>query len=264
MHAPVITLTTDFGTRDPWVGIMKGVILGICPGARLVDLSHEIAPQDVLDGALTLESAARFYPAGTIHLAVVDPGVGSARRALGVRAGGQLFVGPDNGLLSLAVARGGGSEEAVELSSAAYRLAPLSHTFHGRDLFAPAAAHLAVGVPLSRFGPGVTDPVELVVPPVRHEGSRVVGEVIGVDRFGNLLTSVTEEDLASLEGSSAPVVEVAGIGVGAPVTAYANVPRGDAGAILGSTGRLEIFVRDGSARSALGCGRGARVLVKRA
>jgi len=262
MPAPVITLMTDFGTRDPWVGIMKGVILGICPGAQLVDLSHEIAPQDVLEGALCLEAAVGFFPAGAVHLAVVDPGVGSARRALGIRAGGQLFVGPDNGLLSLAVGQAGGPTEAVELSNHAYRLTPLSRTFHGRDLFAPAAAHLAAGVALGCFGSVVSDPVTLSIPAARREAGRVVGEVIGVDRFGNLLTSVTEEDLAGLEGSGALAVEISGVGVGAPMAAYSEAPPDAVGAILGSTGRLEVFVRDGSARSRLGCGRGAPVLVK--
>ena len=120
MHAPIITITTDFGTRDPWVGIMKGVMLGICPGAHLVDLSHDIAPQDVLEGALCLEAAARFFPSGTIHLAVVDPGVGSSRRGVAAQAGGQSFVGPDNGLLSLAVTLNGGPALAVELANRAF------------------------------------------------------------------------------------------------------------------------------------------------
>lgn len=264
MNAPIITLTTDFGTRDPWVGIMKGVILGICPGAQLVDLSHDIAPQDVLEGALCLEAAVRYFPPETIHLAVVDPGVGSARRGLAIRASGQSFVGPDNGLLSLAVELGGGPTEAVELTNRAYRLAALSRTFHGRDLFAPAAAHLAMGVPLARFGSAVGDPERLSPPRARSEEGRVLGQVIGVDRFGNLVTSVTEADLAGLGEPRALVVEVAGVGVGAPVAAYSDAPPGGAGAVVGSTGRLEVFVREGSARSALGCGRGAPVLVRQA
>src|SRR5262245_17003171 len=264
MHAPIITITTDFGTRDPWVGIMKGVMLGICPGAQLVDLGHDIAPQDVLEGALCLEAAVRFFPPGTIHLAVVDPGVGSSRRGVVVQAGGQYFVGPDNGLLSLAVALNGGPALAVEIANRAYRLEPLSRTFHGRDLFAPAAAHLAAGVSLARFGPSVTDLVSLPLPPASCAEGRVSGEVIGVDRFGNLVTSITEADLAGLGGeASALLVEIAGRAVGAPVTAYAEAAPGGAGAVMGSTGRLEVFVREGSARALLGCERGASVLVKR-
>jgi S-adenosyl-l-methionine hydroxide adenosyltransferase len=169
MSTPIITLTTDFGARDPWVGIMKGVILGICPAARLVDLSHVIGAQDVLDGALCLEAAVGFFPRGTIHLAVVDPGVGGTRRPMALQTGGQCYVGPDNGLFSLALERDGGRVEAVELTAREYRLSPVSRTFHGRDIFAPAAAHLASGVPLERLGRAMTDPVRLVLPSSRHE-----------------------------------------------------------------------------------------------
>jgi len=262
MTAPIVTLTTDFGTRDPWVGIMKGVILGIAPAVRLVDLSHEIAAQNVLEGALCLEAAARFFPRGTIHLAVVDPGVGSARRALAVRAGGQCYVGPDNGLLSLAFAQTPEAILAVELTMAEYRLSPLSRTFHGRDLFAPAAAHLASGIPLERLGPVVTDPVRLALPVTQRERDLVRGEVLGVDRFGNLVTSLTETDLIGL-ASSALVVEIGEVELGAPVSAYAEASPGRLGAIVGSTGRLEIFARDGSAHAMLGLGCGAPVVVRR-
>ena len=263
MSAPIITLTTDFGTRDPWVGIMKGVMLGICPEARLVDLSHDIAPQDVLEGALCLEAAASFFPAGTIHLAVVDPGVGSSRRPLALRAGGQCYVGPDNGLLSLVLDGSGGHVDAVELTEPKYRLLPTSQTFHGRDIFAPAAAHLALGVRLERLGPAVTDPVRLVLPAARHGDGLVRGEVIGVDRFGNLLTSLTGKDVAALEGPWTLVVEIGDVRVDGLVPTYSSARPGGMGAVVGSTGRLEVFVREGSARSALGLGRGAPVVVKR-
>jgi len=264
MSTPIITLTTDFGMRDPWVGIMKGVILGICPAARLVDLAHDIGAQDVLEGALCLEAAASFFPTGTIHLAVVDPGVGSSRRPMALRSAGQCFVGPDNGLFSLVLERAGGRVEAVELTAAEYRLARISRTFHGRDIFAPAAAHLASGVPLERLGRAITDPVRLILHSSRREEGLVAGEVIGADRFGNLFTSVTEEDLAGLDGPLDLVVEIGGIRVGAPVAAYSDVRPGAVGAVVGSTGRLEVFVRDGSAQAALGRGRGAPVVVRRA
>jgi len=262
MTAPIVTLTTDFGTRDPWVGIMKGVILGIAPTARLVDLSHDIAAQDILEGALCLEAAAPFFPRDTIHLAVVDPGVGSARRAIAVRAGGQYYVGPDNGLLSLAFAQAPALMAAVELTAAEYRLSSLSRTFHGRDLFAPAAAHLAAGVALERFGRAVADPVRLVLPVPQREGDHVRGEVLAVDRFGNLVTSLRGEDLSGLV-SSALVVEIGEVRLGAPLSAYADAPPGGLGAIMGSTGRLEIFARDGSAHAMLGRGRGAPVVLRR-
>jgi len=264
MSSPIITLTTDFGMRDPWVGIMKGVILGICPAARLVDLSHAIGAQDVLEGALCLEGAVGFFPTGTIHLAVVDPGVGGSRRPMALRAGGQCYVGPDNGLFSLVLERGGGPLEAVELTSGEHRLSRVSRTFHGRDVFAPAAAHLASGVPLERLGRALTDPVRLVLPSCRHEDGLVAGEVIGADRFGNLLTSVTEDDVARLDGPPGLMVEIGGIPLGAPVTAYSEARPGGVGAVVGSTGRLEVFVREGSARAALGLGRGTPVVVRRA
>lgn len=263
MTAPIVTLTTDFGTRDPWVGIMKGVILGIAPTARLVDLSHDVAAQDILEGALCLEAAAPFFPRGTIHLAVVDPGVGSARRAIAARAGEQYYVGPDNGLLSLAFAQAPAPVAAVELTGAEYRLSPLSQTFHGRDLFAPAAAHLAAGVALERFGRAIADLVRLALPVPQREGDHVRGEVLAVDRFGNLVTSLKGEDLSRLV-SSALLVEIGEETLGAPVSAYADAPQGGLGAIVSSTGRLEIFARDGSAHAMLGRGRGAPVVVRRA
>jgi S-adenosylmethionine hydrolase len=204
-----------------------------------------------------------FFPTSTIHLAVVDPGVGGSRRPMALRAGGQFYVGPDNGLFSLALERGGGGVEAVELTSTEYQLSPVSRTFHGRDIFAPAAAHLAAGVPLERLGRAMTDPVRLVLPSAQLESGLVTGEVIGADRFGNLFTSVTEEDLAGLDGSLGLVVEIGGIRVGAPVDAYSDARTGGVGAVFGSTGRLEIFVREGSAQAALGLGRGAPVVVKR-
>ena len=258
MTAPIITLTTDFGLRDPFVGVMKGVILAICPAARLVDLTHEIAPQDVLEGALALESGARFFPPGTIHLAVVDPGVGSAQRGLALRAGDYFFVGPDNGLFTAALAGRGWS--AVSLENPAYRLTEVSPTFHGRDIFAPAAAHLACGIALERFGPPVKDPVRLPWPECRAQGSGWVGEVIGADRFGNLITSVTA---ARLEGAGGWEVEIGGRSLGPLAACYADGPEGRPAALIGSSGRLEVFVRNGSARALLGAERGMEVRVSR-
>src|SRR5262249_10891956 len=174
---------------------------------------------------------------------------GSARRAIAVQAGGQRYVGPDNGLLSLAFARTSEAILAVELTMAEYRLSPLSRTFHGRDVFAPAAAHLPSGGPLQRLGPAVTDPVRLVLPLVQRERDLIRGEVLGVDRFGNLVTSLTEEDLGSL-ASSALVVEIGDVRLGSPVSAYADAPPGRLGAIVSSTGRLGAVARCGRAYAA--------------
>ena len=195
----LITLTTDFGLRDPFVGIMKGVVLSICPSARLVDLTHEIPPQDVLAGGLALEAAAPFFPAGTVHLAVVDPGVGTTRRAIAIRAGGFYLVGPDNGLFTFAL--DGDGWTAVALTAPEYRLANVSRTFHGRDVFAPAAAYLASGVPLERLGPTVSDPERLRRPACRLEDGELVGEVLDADRFGNLRTSIPAARLVEIPGA---------------------------------------------------------------
>ncbi len=258
----LITLTTDFGLRDPFVGIMKGVLLSICPSARLVDLTHEVAPQDVLAGGWALEAATPFFPPGTVHLAVVDPGVGTARRALAVRAGGHYFVGPDNGLFTFALERAGWT--AVSVTAPEYRLAEVSQTFHGRDVFAPAAAYLAGGVPLERLGPVVSDPERLRRPSCRLEGGELLGEVLDADRFGNLITSIPAARLAEIPGSGGIGLEVAGRRLRGPVDAYAEGGDGEPAVIVGSTGRLEIFVRGGSARDRLGVDRGAIVRVTRA
>ena len=261
MTTPVITLTTDFGLREPFVGIMKGVILGICREARLVDLTHEVAPHDILEAALALQSAWRFFPRGSIHLAVVDPGVGSERRALALASGGHLFVGPDNGIFSFALLGDGWS--AVSIEALAYRLPDVSRTFHGRDVFAPAAAHLASGIPLGGLGPALGDPVRLALPRSRKAGDEIVGEVIGSDRFGNLITSITADDMGELAGSGVLVVEVAGREIGSVATSYAAGAAGVPAAIMGSGGRLELFVRNASAHGTLGVGRGAPVKVRR-
>lgn len=258
----LITLTTDFGLRDPFVGIMKGVVLSICPSARLVDLTHEIPPQDVLAGGLALEAAVPFFPSGTVHLGVVDPGVGTARRAIAIRAGGTYLVGPDNGLFTFALEGHGWS--AVSLAAPEYRLAEVSRTFHGRDIFAPAAAYLASGVPLERLGPPVSDPARLRLPGCRLEDGGLVGEVLDADRFGNLLTSIPAARLVDVPGVGEVWLEVAGRHLPGPVNAYDEGRDGEPAVIVGSTGRLEIFVRAGSARDHLGARRGTIVRVTRA
>jgi S-adenosylmethionine hydrolase len=256
---PIVTLTTDFGRADPWAGVMKGVILGICPSARLVDLTHEVPPHDVAAGQLALEAAVPYFPPGTVHLAVIDPGVGSARRPLLVEAGGQRFVGPDNGLFTFALDAGG---SAVALESPALRLATLSRTFHGRDVFAPAAAHAALGLGLPAFGSPVTDPVRAPLPRARRDGADVVGEVLAADHFGNLVTSIRAEDLDAMGQAGVLRVALDGADIGPLREAYADGPRERPAAIVGSGGRLEIFVREGRA-VASGAGRGTPVRVGR-
>ena len=254
----VITLTTDFGTRDPYVAEMKAAILSIIRDVHVVDITHEVAPHDILEGALALEAAAPRFPAATIHVAVVDPGVGTARRGLAIASHDQVFVGPDNGLFTPFL--GDPRWRAFELTAAEFRGALVSQTFHGRDIFAPAAAHLARGLKPARLGPPVTDPVRLTLPQVRVAGGRVGGAVVHIDRFGNLVTSIHADALATLGASIA--VRVAGRTLPL-VRTYGELGRGNPGALVGSSNRLEIAVNAGSAAKALRAGRGTPVVVSR-
>jgi S-adenosylmethionine hydrolase len=251
----VVTLLTDFGLDDAYVGIVKGVVLAINPRARLVDLCHTVPPQDIRHGALLLASAWQAFPPGTVHLAVVDPGVGGSRRPIAVQAGGHRFVGPDNGLLGfcfdLPRARG------VVLAQARFHRRPVSPTFHARDIFGPVAAHCSRGVPLGRLGPPLADPVRLPAARLRRLGRRVEGEVLLVDRFGNALTNLTAEELP--ERPDRCVLDVGGMRIRGLSRTYADRPVGALGAVIDSSGRVEIFVRDGSAARRLGLLPGARV-----
>lgn len=257
MSGVVVTLLTDFGTRDPFVGVMKGVVLAACPSASLVDLSHEIAPQRVRDAAFWLGAAYPWFGLGTVHLAVVDPGVGSARRALAARADGQLFVAPDNGLLEV-VRRKAKHFEARELEPAALGITELSRTFHGRDLFAPVAGRLAAGsLSFERAG-GLVEPLATALVPQPRLGQHSAeGEVVLADRFGNLVTNLEAETLPGLAEGSVHVAGRALVVVGT----YADVVPGDAAAVVGSFGHLEVVCRDGSAAEELGIQSGAPVRV---
>lgn len=250
-QAPVIALLTDFGLRDPYVGVMKGVILGICPGARIVDLCHEIPPQDVAAGARALAANAGYFPEGTIFVAIVDPGVGSERAPIALAAQDRLFVGPDNGLLAhLDVDR------AVKIQNKAVMLQTVSRTFHGRDVFAPAAAHLGRGVKLDYLGPKIDRLRDLELPEPRETRAGLVGEVVWVDRFGNLITNIPGDRFK--EGAA---VRLGRRWIGKVVKTYSAVKPGELAALVGSSGTLEIAVRDGDAHGATGAAVGAPVLV---
>jgi len=269
--SPVITLTTDFGLDDAYVGTMKGVILSIVSDARLVDITHRIASQDVRQTAYVLYTVYRFFPPHTVHLVVVDPGVGSARRAIALRTPRGSFVGPDNGVFSYVMAEQP-LTAAVELADPRYRRARVSQTFHGRDIFAPAAAHLAAGVPIDQFGPLVPDPVTLPLPHLQVNPNVISGEVLHVDHFGNVITSIGclfwEAEELTLRPAFRGTGETGAQEVHfradeASVTAegheiqgvrrtYAEVEPGDALALVGSTGHLEIAVREGSGARELG------------
>ncbi len=256
----IITLTTDFGYRDPFVGIMKGVVSAIDPAATIIDLTHGVAPQDVTGGALALSAAVGFFPAGTIHVAVVDPGVGSERRPILVETDRACYVGPDNGLLSLAAGRQR-LIRVVHLSNPDYHLSPTSTTFHGRDIFAPAAAHVSAGIPPEKLGEAVAAFEGLNIPaPEELEGGAIAGQVIYVDGFGNLTTNIRREDLERFDPESVAVRigdrEVRGISAN-----YASAGTGNYLALVNSWGLLEISRCNGSARTGLGAGTGTRVLL---
>ena len=258
---PIIALLTDFGTRDHYVGAMKGVALGICPDATLVDITHDIPPQDVLGAALELAAAFRYFPKGTIFLCVVDPGVGSSRRALAADAGDYTFVAPDNGLLT-AVFRDSGTPRVVELTEPKYALATVSRTFEGRDRFAPAAAWLAAGVRLTDLGPTVTAWHSLDVPEPGVDSDRLSGVVLRVDRFGNLVTNIDRRRFDDFAAARLVVISAAGHDVTALVTTYAECENGSLCALFGSGDYLEIAVPGGSAAERLGLTRGAPVVVR--
>jgi S-adenosyl-L-methionine hydrolase (adenosine-forming) len=258
MARPLIALLTDFGLRDHYVGAMKGVILGICPEATLVDISHEIDPQDVFNGALELDAAYRYFPPSTIFLVVVDPGVGSTRRAIAIESGGYRFVGPDNGVFSLVVES---APRAVELTDPQFARPTVSRTFEGRDRFAPAAAWLAAGAELTALGRPVSSLVRLDLPLPRAAADGIDGEVLRIDRFGNLTTNIDATILAKMAG---PIT----VGIGRQlipriVSTYADVRPGELCALVGSSDRLEIAVSGGSAARTLGLGRGAVVQLRR-
>lgn len=253
----IITLTTDFGIRDPFAGIMKGVIASRAPAATVIDVTHGVPPQDVFAGALVLRHAVPYFPPGTIHVAVVDPGVGGPRRPLCVETAEGCLVGPDNGVLSLAAATAG-VRRIVHLTETRFFLAPTSATFHGRDVFAPVAAALATGTPPAALGTDSSTMARLELPPVEVEGTAIRGQVIYVDHFGNLVTNVPAETLAGRR----VVVSLRAVRVPGPSGSYGAVAVGDPVAVIGSWGLLEIAVRDGDARATLAAGVGDPVVVE--
>jgi len=262
--APVIAILTDFGYRDHYAGVMKGVIARIAPHVPIIDLTHGVAAQSIAAGAFLLARSWRYFPARTIFLAVVDPGVGSARApiAIDTRAGAR-FVGPDNGLLSIA-ARQAGVRRAVELTSPRHRLSEVSSTFHGRDIFAPAAAWLARGAAIGALGSGLDRIVELGLPEPLVSAARIRGEVLYVDGFGNLITNISRKDLARLPNSfrKKPLsVKIKGSAAIRIHRAYGDVPTGGALAAFGGFDLLEIALRDANAAMRYHAEAGASVVL---
>ncbi len=257
---PIITLTTDFGLADGTVGAMIGVIKSICPQSEVVNLAADIPPQDIARGAWALYQAAPFFPADAIHVTVVDPGVGSDRRRILMETDHGTFIGPDNGVMSWAW-RTIGRRHTYGLINPSYRIARIGVTFDGRDLFAPAAAHLALGVDPESFGPEIVDPVELPWPEPKRGDYRIEGEILVVDYFGNLITNVTLNDVAEGFGDEAFSVHLPGQRVAPFVGHYAGI-RSDLGAVVNGSGLIEIAARDRSAWEMTGIGRGTAIVIE--
>lgn len=261
MGRPVVALLTDFGTRDHYAGTLKGVVLTVCPDATLVDIGHDIPPHDVLAGALELAACYRYFPHGTIFLVVVDPGVGSFRRGIAADVGDYKFVAPDNGVLSAVFAEAP-PKKVVELTERKYARPTVSRTFEGRDRFAPAAAHLAKGVTLVSLGKSISDYVKVDVPHPAASASELVGQVVRIDRFGNLITNIDRRTLEHFSGKGRIAIEVGGREIPRMVATYAEAPPGELCALFGSTDHLEVAINASDAAAALSLGRGAAAKVR--
>jgi S-adenosylmethionine hydrolase len=261
--SPIITLTTDFGLKDPYVAEMKAVMLGICPKTAIVDITHEIEKFNVKMGAFVLASAAPYFPKGTIHVAVVDPGVGTKRKPILIETENSFYIGPDNGVLSLAATKQG-IKCAYEISNSKFMLPKISNTFHGRDMFAPAAAHLAKGTNPEKFGPKITDIVMPEFAEVRKKKNWLVGEVLHIDGFGNIITNFSEEDLKQLIAEKLLEVRLGNVCLRLRVCkAYGEVEPQKPLAIIGSHNFLEISINQGDAAKTFNVKTGDRIELRR-
>ena len=260
----IVTLITDFGEADHFVGAMKGVILGINPDVTLVDISHAISSHDIFDAAYTLAQSYRFFPPDTIHMIVVDPGVGSTRRAIVARAAGQKFVAPDNGVLSLVYDR---EEDPLvyQITAEHYFLNPVSNTFHGRDIFAPVTGWLSKGIELDKLGGPITDYVKFVAPRIRTAGGGLlVGVALKIDNFGNIITNLTSADIPQLFTDNAPPFKIMinQREISRLDSSYSAGKPGELLAVVGSSGYVEICTNRGSAAKLLNANRGTEVAIK--
>ncbi len=257
MRRPLITLTTDFGLADHFVGVMKGVICGILPAAHIVDISHEVTPFAVSEAAFLIVQSFPWFPAKTVHVVVVDPGVGTSRRPILVEAAGQYFLGPDNGALAMIYSRH--PSRIRHLTASRFFLPAVSQTFHGRDIFAPAAAHLAAGTPPAKFGKIITDYLRPPFEKPQRTGRRAwTGVVLKVDRFGNLTTNFHIEDFPAVR--TGPFVMIPGVHtIQRLVSSYAEGAPGEVVVIVGSSGYLEVATYQDSAARLLGCVAGTPV-----
>jgi len=260
---PILALLTDFGNRDHYAGVMKGVILSIAPDITLIDVLHDLPAHDIPFAARELEATYKYFPAGTIFLVVVDPGVGTARRGLAAEVGDWKFVAPDNGVLT-GVFRETPPKRVVELTERRYARPTVSRTFEGRDRFAPAAAWIARGIQLNAFGRAVTDHVMLDLPHATFTGQTVTGQVVRIDRFGNIVTNLDRVSCERLtNGGAAVQLVVGGTSIARIVSTFADLNPGEVGALFGSTDHLECAAPEASAAEQLGVRVGDTVVLKR-
>lgn len=260
MKANIITLTTDFGLKDPYQGAMKGSILSVNPSASVIDITHLVPPGNIIEGSLVLKDAFSYFPEGTVHVGVVDPGVGGQRRPVLIETERYIFVGPDNGLFSGAVEK----EKVlriIHLTNMAFFRKDRSPTFHGRDIFAPVAAHLSLGADPGEFGEQIERIEELYATPALRVEGLITGSVIFVDSFGNLITNISGDDIRSLDDRAIEVT-VRGQHIKGVDKTYGDVRKGLLVALIGSSGRLEIAVNSGSASETIGASVGERVTVR--
>ena len=270
----IITLTTDFGTSDVYVGVMKGVILSVNPDVKIIDITHSVSPQDIYEAAFTIRAAYRYFPENTIHVVVVDPGVGSDRQPIVCQTDNAYFVCANNGVLSRVLqdieTDDTNTPESVVIENPSYILPQVSNTFHGRDIFSPVAAHLSLGVALSQFGTPIQDLVRFPVPTVQTTDNSLTGQIIKIDSFGNLITNISEDMLTSFLLSSGFNADSVDFEIRAGDTSltklnsfYAESEPGKPLAIIGSFGLLEIAINLGNAETGLGLKRDDRIVVRR-
>ena len=246
----LITLLTDFGLEDPYAGMMKGVILSVNPDARLIDISHHVKAGSITGAAGIIREAYPYFPEGTVHVTVVDPGVGSKRRAIILLAQSHLFVGPDNGIF-WPIINVHQNAKIIHITEAKYFLPDVSSTFHGRDIFAPVAAHLSKGVDPLEMGPVISDPVKLQIPAPHQEGDTLYGQVVNVDHFGNLITNIHRKEIEEFTGSKTPVIRLEELLMEGICEIYAECGKGEILSLFGSSGYLEIAVNQGRASDLL-------------
>jgi len=246
----IITLTTDFGESDPYVAMMKGVILSINPDARIIDITHQIPARSIQEGGLIIKESYKYFPSGTVHVGVVDPGVGGKRRPIVVLADNYFFVGPDNGLFSTIIETQR-HIDVIHLKETKYWMPKISPTFNGRDIFAPVAAHLSLGVNPFLMGEKIDNPTTLAYPLPRKNNSNLVGEIIRVDHFGNLITNITREQLSQFLASKDLIIKVGSLNLKKISTTYNDVPEDQPLALIGSSNALEIAINMGNAQNDL-------------